>query len=114
MDRSLQEPLFKEIAGYMSGDGDRTRLAAQELFHPSAAYSGEEVHDAERAMILASPLVVGHASSLTEPGDFLAHSDCGVPILVVRQEDHGVKAFVNACRHRAAKVCSGESGSARN
>jgi nitrite reductase/ring-hydroxylating ferredoxin subunit len=111
MDRSLQEPLFKEITGYMSRDGDRTRLSERELYHPTSAYSSDTVHDAERRMILTEPIIVGHVSSLREPGDFIAHRDCGVPILVVRQDDGGIKAFVNACRHRGAKVCPAESGS---
>ena len=46
MDRSLQEPLFKEISGYMSRDGDRTRLSDRELYHPTAAYSSDTVHEA--------------------------------------------------------------------
>jgi phenylpropionate dioxygenase-like ring-hydroxylating dioxygenase large terminal subunit len=113
MDRSLQDPLFKEIVGYMSGEGDRTRLADRELFHPTAAYTSDEIHEAERRMILTSPVIVGHASALSKPGDFISHSDCGVSIIVVRQNDDSIKAFVNACRHRGAKVCSGERGSAR-
>jgi phenylpropionate dioxygenase-like ring-hydroxylating dioxygenase large terminal subunit len=113
MDRSLQEPLFKEIVGYRSGDGDRTRLAAQELHRTPGSYSSEDVHDAERRMILTKPVIVGHSSALSGPGDFISHSDCGVPILVVRQRDGSVKAFVNACRHRGAKVCAGERGSAK-
>ncbi|HVW40960.1 MAG TPA: aromatic ring-hydroxylating dioxygenase subunit alpha [Amycolatopsis sp.] len=113
MDRSLQAPLFKEITGYMSPDGDNTRLADQELHHPVTAYTSEHIHESERRMMLTEPVIVGHASSLPKPGDFIAHSDCGVPILVVRQKDGGVKAFINACRHRGAKVCTGERGSAR-
>lgn len=112
MDRSLQEPLFKEIVGYMSRDGDRTRLADQELFHPSTAYTRTDVHDAERRMVLTSPVIVGHASALSRAGDFVSHRDCGVPVLAVRQKDGGVKAFVNSCRHRGPTVCSGERGSA--
>ena len=111
MDRSLQEPLFKEITGYLSRDGDRTRLSDRELYHPTSAYSSDTVHESERRMILTEPIIVGHASSLSEPGDFIAHRDCGVPILVVRQDDGGIKAFINTCRHRGAKVCSAESGS---
>jgi phenylpropionate dioxygenase-like ring-hydroxylating dioxygenase large terminal subunit len=113
MDRSLQSPLFKEIASYMSGSGDRTRLAEQELRRSPRAYTSEEVHDAERRMILTKPVIVGHASSLGKAGDFIANSDCGLPILVVRQKDDTIKAFINACRHRGAKVCAGEQGSAK-
>lgn len=114
MDRSQQESLFKEIVGYISGDGDRTRLWERELSHPASAYISDEVHDAEKAMIRAKPIIVGHASTLSEAGDYLAHTDSGVPILVIRQNDGSVKAFVNACRHRGARVCAGERGSGKS
>src|ERR1700761_9616221 len=113
MDRSLQEPLFKEISGYMSRDGDRKRLSDRELYHPTAASSSDTVHEAERRMILAEPVIVGHVSQLRQPGDFITHRDCGVPLLVVRQDDGGIKAFVDACRHRGARVCTAASGSAQ-
>lgn len=113
MDRSLQEPLFKEITGYMSGSGERTRLAEHELRRSPRTYASREVHEAERRMILTKPLIVGHGSSLRDAGDFLTNTDCGVPILVVRQKHGNLRAFVNACRHRAARVCSAERGTAK-
>src|SRR4051795_2651793 len=100
MDRSLQAPLFKEIVGYRTGDGDRTRLAEEVLYRTPESYSSEEVHAAERRMLLTQPVIVGHATSLSTPGDFISHSDCGIPVLVVRQKDDSIKAFINACRHR--------------
>lgn len=113
MDRSLQAPLFKEIVGYRTGDGDRTRLAEEVLYRKPGSYSSEEVHEAERRMLLTQPVIVGHTSSLRAPGDFISHSDCGVPVLVVRQKDGSIKAFINACRHRGARVCVGDRGSAK-
>jgi phenylpropionate dioxygenase-like ring-hydroxylating dioxygenase large terminal subunit len=77
------------------------------------SYASDEVHEAERRMLLTQPVIVGHTSSLSAPGDFISHSDCGVPVLVVRQKDDSIKAFINACRHRGARVCVGERGSAR-
>jgi phenylpropionate dioxygenase-like ring-hydroxylating dioxygenase large terminal subunit len=109
----LQAPLFKEIGSYMSGNGDRTRLAEQELRRSPSTYTSEAVHSAEKRMMLTMPVIVGHSSSLQDAGDFLANNDCGVPLLVVRQKDDSIKAFVNACRHRGARVCSGDKGSAK-
>lgn len=112
MDRSLQELLFKEIVGYMSRDGDRTRLADQELYHPPSAYTDEKIHDAERQMVLTHPVIVGHETALSSPGEFISHRDCRVPILAIRQKDRTVRAFINSCRHRGPLVCAGEHGSA--
>lgn len=50
------------------------------------------------------PVVVAHRSALAEPGDFVTHDLTGVPILVTRTEEGAVKAFLNVCRHRGARV----------
>ena len=52
------------------------------------------------------PIVVGLSAQLAGPGAFLANDDCGVPILVVRQADGGLRAFINACRHRGTLLVS--------
>ena len=35
-------------------------------------------------------------------------TSAGVPIVVVRDEDGGLRAFLNVCRHRGSLVCEGE------
>jgi phenylpropionate dioxygenase-like ring-hydroxylating dioxygenase large terminal subunit len=44
---------------------------------------------------------------IPEPGDFVEYEICDQSILVVRQLDRSVKAFFNACRHRATELCKG-------
>jgi phenylpropionate dioxygenase-like ring-hydroxylating dioxygenase large terminal subunit len=44
---------------------------------------------------------------IPEPGDFVEYEICDQSILVVRQPDRSVKAFFNACRHRATELCKG-------
>jgi phenylpropionate dioxygenase-like ring-hydroxylating dioxygenase large terminal subunit len=41
------------------------------------------------------------------PGDFVEYDICDQSIIVVRQDDMSVKAFYNACRHRATELCKG-------
>jgi phenylpropionate dioxygenase-like ring-hydroxylating dioxygenase large terminal subunit len=41
------------------------------------------------------------------PGDFVEYEICDQSIIVVRQDDMSVKAFYNACRHRATELCKG-------
>ncbi|HVM53434.1 MAG TPA: aromatic ring-hydroxylating dioxygenase subunit alpha, partial [Acidimicrobiales bacterium] len=43
-------------------------------------------------------------SRCAEPRSFFTEDAAGVPVLVVRQEDGSLKAFLNVCRHRGAKV----------
>ena len=44
---------------------------------------------------------------IPEPGDFVEYEICDQSIIVVRQRDRSVKAFYNACRHRATQLCKG-------
>jgi phenylpropionate dioxygenase-like ring-hydroxylating dioxygenase large terminal subunit len=44
---------------------------------------------------------------IPEPGDFVEYEICDESILVVHQPDRSIKAFHNACRHRATQLCKG-------
>jgi phenylpropionate dioxygenase-like ring-hydroxylating dioxygenase large terminal subunit len=44
---------------------------------------------------------------IPDPGDFVEYEICDESILVVRQADMSVRAFYNACRHRATQLCKG-------
>jgi len=53
------------------------------------------------------PLVMGLTGDLPKPGDYLTNDLAGPPVLLVRGDDGEVKAFLNVCRHRGAKVAQG-------
>jgi nitrite reductase/ring-hydroxylating ferredoxin subunit len=103
MDLPLQNQLFEEIRGYMAANA--TRLAPEDMHHRALAYYGAEHFAREQALLRRQPLVVGHSGALARPGDCLAHDDAGAPIAMIRQEDGGLKAFLNICRHRGARPC---------
>jgi phenylpropionate dioxygenase-like ring-hydroxylating dioxygenase large terminal subunit len=50
------------------------------------------------------PLCVGHADQLAEPGSLLAFELSGVPVLLARGRDGELRAFLNVCRHRGARL----------
>lgn len=79
---------------------------------PQAAsnYADPAVMERERALIKTMPIIVGHASKLREPGDYFLHDETGVPILVVRQNDGSLRAVVNICSHRGARLCTKPEG----
>src|SRR5687767_3939661 len=58
------------------------------------------------------PLVVAFSSELSEPGSYWAMTRVGVPILLTRLKNGEVRMFINACRHRGAKVAREEHGTA--
>jgi choline monooxygenase len=49
----------------------------------------------------------GHTGDLTEPGSFVTTRAGHVPIVLVRNHDHELRAFVNVCRHRGSLLCDG-------
>lgn len=56
---------------------------------------------------------VGRADELAAVGDFMALDLFGEPIILVRGSDDRVRAFLNVCRHRGARlVCGGGHRSA--
>ncbi len=59
------------------------------------------------------PVVAAMSAHLPEPGSYRAIDITGVPVLTVRQADGGVRAFINACRHRGALVVGEGCGQAR-
>jgi choline monooxygenase len=64
--------------------------------------------DAERELILErSWQLAGHVSELAEPGSYLTTTAGAQPVLVVRAEDGGLRAFRNVCRHRGSRLLSG-------
>ncbi len=80
---------------------------------PAAEYLDPEVADAERALLRTVPLVAAHSSQLPGPRSYRAEMLLDVPVLLVRQDDGEVKAFLNSCSHRAARLLEGE-GEVRN
>lgn len=50
---------------------------------------------------------VGHAGELTKDGSFTSTRVAHLPVVVVRDENGTLRAFLNVCRHRGALVCEG-------
>ena len=55
----------------------------------------------------AAPVLMGFASEWTGPGVFRTDDYAGVPILIIRGREGKLRAFLNVCRHRGAKVARG-------
>ena len=111
MNLSTQRRLFEEIKDYFTKD--TTRLAEKQMEHLGSAYFDPDVLTNERALLLTQPQLVCHSDKIKEPGDYISHDDASVPALIIRQPDGGVRAFINICRHRGARLCERSEGQSR-
>jgi phenylpropionate dioxygenase-like ring-hydroxylating dioxygenase large terminal subunit len=59
-------------------------------------------------------LFLAHETEIPNPGDYVARNLAQAPVVVVRDNDGVVRAFLNSCRHRGAKVCRADAGNARH
>ena len=71
-------------------------------------YTDPEVLAAERARLFAPAWhYAGHLGLVAEPGSYFTCRAGDVPVVVVRDRDGELRAFVNVCRHRGAEVVVG-------
>jgi phenylpropionate dioxygenase-like ring-hydroxylating dioxygenase large terminal subunit len=81
---------------------------------PAWTYSDPEFFRAEAERVMRpSWQVVCHLSDVAARGQWHTLEFLGESILVVRGQDHAVRAFTNVCRHRGSRLVDGASGCAR-
>lgn len=76
-----------------------------EATRPNAIFTGQERFDAEQERIFRRfPVPVTVSALLPEPGMVVAHNGYGVPLMIARTKSGEIKAFLNACQHKGAKL----------
>src|SRR6185436_10358915 len=111
MEHATQVALTRRVLDFV--DRNTTELAEAVYLNPTATYTCPNQAEREREMLFRGhPLFFGLSCELGKPGDWRADDLSGVPVLVVRAGDGQLRAFLNVCRHRGAKVATG-SGSGK-
>jgi len=78
-------------------------------------YWDSRIYQQELEKIFArSWLFLAHDSQLPKAGDFLTTSMAEDNVIVVRQKDGAVKAFLNTCPHRGNRLSFSDAGNARS
>src|ERR687892_585739 len=75
---------------------------------PWSWYSDPAVFEIERERIFRrSWQYVGRADEVPEPSSFAATRAGHIPVVLVRDAEGTLRAFLNVCRHRGSLVCEG-------
>lgn len=78
-------------------------------------FSDDEIFELEMERIFGKAwLFLCHESQIPVQGDFFESVMGRDNVLVVRQKDGSVRAFINSCTHRGNAVCRAEEGNARS
>src|SRR2546421_10356558 len=78
---------------------------------PGRYYYDPAIFAQEQSKIFSRMWVyVGRADAISEAGAYQVVSLGGESIVVVRNKEGILQAFLNVCRHRGARLCNQESG----
>jgi phenylpropionate dioxygenase-like ring-hydroxylating dioxygenase large terminal subunit len=96
----MQRRLVAHLAGDQRGD-----LAEEMVELDPRVYTDPLRFEAERRMIFQQePLLAAFSEELAEPGDRVLFDAAGPPIVVIRGTDRKLRAFLNMCTHRGARL----------
>lgn len=82
---------------------------------PAEWYTDPEIFTREKqAIFWRCWQYAGLTEQVQQPGDFFTYRAGNVPILVVRDEDGELRAFINVCRHRGSELVPDSSGNRKS
>ena len=106
MDHGTQVKILKRLLAHV--DANTTSLADAPWRNDVATFtSPERLADEASVLFRTYPLLMGLSADWSKPGDFRTDDFAGVPILITRNRAGQLRAFLNVCRHRGAKVANG-------
>lgn len=112
LERETKTSLAARLFDYI--DKRMTDLAPSTMEVSPRVYFDEELALRERQEIFANvPILAAHGSELPTPGSFVTAQLPNNAVVVVRQSNGGVRAFVNSCRHRGARLVTDDAGNKR-
>jgi choline monooxygenase len=104
------EKMQSSIEQIISSYDDRAPLSQASTI-PAAWYVDPRLAELERLNVFSKTWqLVARTDQVKGPGQFIATTVAGEPIVVVRGSDGALRAFYNVCRHHAAAVVTQPCG----
>lgn len=83
----------------------------EEGYFPQWLVTDPEIYRLEQERIFGKTwLFLGHESELKELGSFITRMMADDPILLTKNKQGEIKAFLNSCTHRGVKLCTEDFG----
>ncbi|WAH35694.1 aromatic ring-hydroxylating oxygenase subunit alpha [Alicyclobacillus dauci] len=78
---------------------------------PQWAFTNHDIYERELEHIYAKTWnFIAHESEIANPGDYVTRWIVNDPILLLRDKDGQMKAYLNSCAHRGMQLCSADFG----
>ncbi len=84
---------------------EETRTLPGRYYHDPAIFAQEQERIFSRLWVC-----VGRADVLCDSGSYALHQVGNENVIVLRDRDGDLRAFLNVCRHRGSRLCSAEQG----
>ncbi len=108
MQKSTQMDILCRLESLHSEGRDQQMLGKMVQL-PVKIYTDADILAEEmKSVFRHHPMLVGHASSVRDPGSYLLSDWSSFPYVIVRNTDGRLRAFLNTCRHRGARLVSGK------
>jgi phenylpropionate dioxygenase-like ring-hydroxylating dioxygenase large terminal subunit len=112
--RAMTASLHPDIRAVLDGlDASARPIAAGARVLPAEAYKSQAFYAFEHeAVFMRSWLCVGRVQQVAKPGDYMAITLLGEPLLIVHDGDGEIHAMSALCRHRGhplAEECNGNA-----
>jgi len=106
MKRDTQQELMSRVLRHLANGS--TDVAPDVQRNQASSYASPDRLAKEEGVLFRNyPLVMAMSCQLPQPGDRLTNDLTGIPVLILRGDDGRVRAFINACSHRGARVADG-------
>lgn len=97
---ALQRRIVESLA-----DSDSEDLLQKTSYLPTDVYTSQERFDLERRKLFRGrPVPIEASASLPKPKMHIVNNDYGLSVLLTRDADGAVHAFLNVCRHRCVQL----------
>ncbi len=80
-----------------------------------AIFTDEQIYAQEQRRVFATSwLFLAHEDQLKKPGSFFTTYMGEDPVIVTKDKSKTIRAYLNSCRHRGARVCRADFGDTKN